>query len=110
MSTKIERNENVVKLHNEGQTVRYISETIGISKSAVHKIITAHLEVIEVDSDVIVGYSVTSKSEAGRVFDSFVGWLRIAPNQYSNKDTGEVLNVIFVPSATAGGFGRFVTA
>ena len=108
MITKIERNESVIKLHNEGQTVRYISDTVGISKSAVHKIITAHLEAIEVDIAVVVP-SGTVKAEAGKVFDSFVGWLRISPNQYSHKDTGEIINVKFVPSAITVGCGHFIT-
>jgi hypothetical protein len=40
--------------------------------------------------------------------NSFVGWIRTNVNEYTNKETGEIVNVAFVKAKKAGDFGYFV--
>jgi hypothetical protein len=106
MVTKNERNETIIKMHNAGETERKISEVTGMSKTGIHKIITSYLSEFDpVENDL----KITPTVEPNKIFSSFVGFVRLSKNVYSNKDTGEVVNVKFVPSNDDTKFGNFVT-
>jgi hypothetical protein len=106
MVTKNERNELIIKMHNNGNTERQISDATGLSKSGVHKIIGMYIESIDVETTVD---DVKPNVEAGKIFSSFVGWVRLSANKYSNKDTGEVVNVKYIPGNDVAKYGHFVT-
>jgi hypothetical protein len=106
MVTKDERKELIIAMHNKGNTVRQISDATGLSKSGVHKVLTSYIESIAVEKTVD---NVKSNVEAGKIFSSFVGWVRLSANKYSNKDTGEIVNVKYVPSNNVTQYGHFVT-
>ena len=103
---KEKRNAEVFKMFNEGKTEREIARVVGLSKTAVHKILTP-LVVKESVSPKIkkVVAKLTGSEER---MDSFVGWVRTNVNEYTNKDTAETVNVAFVKAKKAGEFGYFV--
>ena len=100
-------NETIIRMHNLGSTFRQISEETKFSKSKVHRIIAAHLEATQ--SNELPNIEIKQTVPSGNIFSSFVGWLRIGLNQYSNKDTGEVVSVKFVPAGNASKCGHFIT-
>ena len=95
--TKNERNEAIVSMYNNGKTERQISDEMKLSKTAVHAVISKHIEPTS-----------TTTTTKGVSFTSFVGWLRTAKNVYSNKETGETVNIKFVKGVN-GSCGTFVT-
>jgi hypothetical protein len=103
---KEKRNADVFKMFNEGKPEREIARVVGLSKTAVHKILTP-LVVKESVSPKIkkVVAKLTGSEER---MDSFVGWIRTNVNEYTNKDTAEVVNIAFVKAKKAGEFGYFV--
>jgi DNA-binding transcriptional regulator LsrR (DeoR family) len=103
---KNERNAMVFKMFNEGKTERQIAEFIGLSKTAVHKILTP-LVVKETVSPKIKKEIVKLTGTEER-FTSFVGWERTNVNEYSHKETGEVIRVAFVKAKGPNEFGYFV--
>jgi predicted transcriptional regulator len=105
MDLKTQRNNEVLKAHNEGQTVRQIADHFGISKSAVHKIISAVIvkenePLKELIKPVLTGNEVR--------IASFVGFQRVAPNEYVNKDTSELIKVAFIKATKPNQYGYFV--
>jgi hypothetical protein len=103
---KEKRNAEVFKMFNEGKTEREIAKIVGLSKTAVHKILTP-LVVKETISPKVKKELAKLTGKEDRI-DSFVGWVRTNVNEYTNKDTGEVMNVVFVKATTPDGFGYFV--
>jgi len=103
---KEKRNAEVFKMFNEGKTEREIAKIVGLSKTAVHKILTP-LVVKETISPKVKKELAKLTGKEDRI-DSFVGWIRTNVNEYTNKDTGEVMNVVFVKATTPDGFGYFV--
>jgi hypothetical protein len=103
---KLERNALIIKMHNSGDSIKIIAEATGMSKGGIHKIITSYLgELDPVENDL----KITPTVGPGKLFNSFIGFIRLSKNVYSNKDTGEVVNVKFVPSNDVTKFGNFVT-
>ena len=103
---KEKRNADVFKMFNEGKTEREIAKIVGLSKTAVHKILTP-LVVKETTSPKVKKEVAKLTGKEDRI-DSFVGWVRTNVNEYTNKDTGEFMNVFFVKATTPDGFGYFV--
>lgn len=107
MDSKSERNQTIINMYNSGETIKTIAGFTKMSNGGIHKIISSHLETTQATEVPDIEIKETVKS--GIIFNSFVGWLRIGINQYSNKDTGEVVNVKFVPSGNILNCGHFVT-
>jgi hypothetical protein len=103
---KSERNTLIIKMHNSGDSIKIIADATGMSKGGIHKIITAHLDSART---IVNNLKTTPTIDAGKLFASFVGFVRFSKNIYSNKDTGEIVNIIFVPSNDIAKFGNFVT-
>jgi len=103
---KEKRNAEVFKMFNEGKTEREIARVVGLSKTAVHKILTP-LVVKETVSPKIKKQVAKLTGNEERI-ESFVGWIRTNVNEYTNKDTAEVINVAFVKAKKEGEFGYFV--
>lgn len=103
---KEKRNAEVFKMFNEGKTEREIARVVGLSKTAVHKILTP-LVVKETVSPKIKKQVAKLTGNEERM-ESFVGWIRTNVNEYTNKDTAEVINVAFVKAKKEGEFGYFV--
>ncbi len=103
---KEKRNADVFKMFNEGKTEREIARIVGLSKTAVHKILTP-LVVKDAVAPKIKKVVAKLTGEEERM-NSFVGWIRTNVNEYTNKETGEIVNVAFVKAKKAGDFGYFV--
>jgi hypothetical protein len=103
---KLERNALIIKMHNSGDSIKIIADTTGMSKGGIHKIITAYLESAAPEK---VNDETKPTIKAGKMFSSFVGWIRLSINCWSNKDTGEVVNVKFVPAVDLNKCGHFIT-
>lgn len=103
---KEKRNSEVFRMFNDGKTERDIARIVGLSKSAVHKILTPL--VVKESVAPYIKKAVAKLTGKEERMDSFVGWVRTNVNEYTNKDTGEVINVAFVRARKAGEFGYFV--
>jgi hypothetical protein len=103
---KSERNTLIIKMHNSGDSINIIATTTGMSKGGVHKIITSYLSELDPSEN---NLKVVPTVVPGKLFNSFVGFMRLSLNCWSNKDTGEIVNVKFVPSNDVTKFGNFVT-
>jgi len=114
MDTNIE--QKVLDLNNDGKSLRQIADDLGINKNKVSRILSKFLnpidtaakksaaKAVEADEVMEVEYEETDERVS-----SFVGWDRIGPNEYSNKATGEIMNVRFVKGAAENHFiGHFV--
>lgn len=94
----MDTNKEVLRMHNEGLSVRVIADTLKISKDKAHRIIKS---VILPGNDPKEP-TTTSKPKqsteynSGDRFSSFVGWSRIDVNEYVNDKTSEVIKVRFV--------------
>lgn len=104
--TKDERNLEIFKMYNSGKTEREIADKFGLGKTTVHNILNGFLGKKE-DKTITPVMSVEIKGNEER-FESFVGWIRTNVNEYSHKDTGEVIRVAFVKAKEPGEFGYFV--
>jgi hypothetical protein len=103
---KLERNALIIKMHNSGDSIKIIAEATGMSKGGIHKIITLYLSELDpVENDL----KITPTVGPNKIFSSFVGFVGLSKNLYSNKDTGEIVNIKFVPSNDVSKFGVFVT-
>lgn len=98
----------IIDLHNQGLSIREIENKTNIPKSTVSRIISKHIEAIKpietIQKEII---KPILKGDEVRI-TSFVGLQRIAPNEYLNKDTSEVLNVTFVKATNPNQYGYFV--
>lgn len=105
-SEKDLRNKKILDLHNQDNSVQAIAKEMGMSKGGVHKILS--ISIIKGDvpkKDVVVKVKLTGEEER---LTSFVGYERTDVNQYAYKDSGEIVNVVFVKAKKEGEFGYFV--
>jgi hypothetical protein len=106
MNEKDLRNKRIIDLHNSGSTIQDIVDAVGMSKGGVHKVLSNHIGGSEVaPKKVSVKVKLTGDEE---VFNNFSGWARTDVNQYAHKETGEVVNLAFIPADSVDGFGKFV--
>ena len=105
-SEKDLRNKKILDLHNQGKSIQAIAKEPGLSKGGIHKIISAYLLKGEAPkNDVVVKVKLSGEEER---FTSFVGYERTDVNQYAHKESGEIVNVVFVKAKKEGEFGYFV--
>lgn len=114
MKTLSKRNQNIINLHNQGQTARQIEMQTGVSKSSVNRIVTNYLTSLKEPEQITPVKEaqkkpVTTSNKGERVFN-FGEYTRTGVNEYSHKSTGEVINVKFVPAKNQNEFGYFVKA
>ena len=100
------RNKRILDLHNSGSSMGEISKAVGLGKTSVHNILNKMLKVGETAPKEPVK-EVELKGNEER-FTSFTGWERTNVNEYSNKETGEVVRIAFVKATEPDGFGYFV--
>jgi len=106
LSEKDLRNKRIVDMHNSGSTIKEIMTATGISKSGIYKILDAVVKVGDIAPKTpIVEVKMVGTEER---FMSFVGYERTNVNEYSHKDTGEVIRVAFVKAKNPNEFGYFV--
>lgn len=100
------RNKIIVDLHNSGSSIREISKLVSMSIGGVSKVIASAIGKGDApERDNVVEVKLTGQEER---FVSFVGYERTNKNEYVHKDTGEIVNVVFVKSTELGKFGYFV--
>ena len=105
-SEKDLRNKKILDLHNQGKSIQAIAKEMVMSKGGVHKIISGF--ILNGDSpkkDVVVKVKLSGDEER---ISSFVGYERTDVNQYAHKESGEIVNVVFVKAEKEGEFGYFV--
>lgn len=101
----MERDEKILELHNEGKSVRQISTDLSVSKSLVHKVLSSVLDKVDVMPKISSKVVLDGDEER---FTNFGGYIRTNVNEYTDKCTGEVVNVAFVTAKEKGGHGYFV--
>lgn len=100
------RRKKVLEMHNSGSTPKEIIKATGLSRSGVYKILDTVLQKGEIaPKEPIVKVKLTGEEER---FTSFVGYERTDVNQYAHKESGEIVNVVFVKAKKEGEFGYFV--
>jgi hypothetical protein len=106
MTDKEIRNKRIIDMHNGGSTIQDIVAAVGMSKGGVHKVLSNHIGGSEVaPKKVSIKVKLTGNEE---VFNNFSGWARTDVNQYAHKDTGEIVNLAFIPADSIDGYGIFV--
>lgn len=100
-----ERDSLIVKMFNEGKSEREIADSVKMSKSGVHKVLSNYIGKTTLPKKPSVNIKLTGDEER---FTNFSGWVRTDVNTYSNKDTGEIVNLVYVPSKTVEDYGYFV--
>ena len=101
----MERDERILELHNEGKSVRQISTDLSVSKSLVHKVLSSVFDKADVMPKISSKVELQGDEER---FENFSGWVRTNVNEYTHKETGEIVNIAFVPAKEKGGHGYFV--
>jgi len=114
MDQKEKRNELIIQLHNEGLSTQKIADKVGISKAAVYKVVTAHLDTVKDDAK--PKQAKVNKSTPASIF--IEPGQRIAnfgefeytgnTNEYAHKQTGQVIKVKFIPAKAPEKCGHFV--
>lgn len=99
------RNDLIVRMHNEGQSVRAISEVVKLSIAGVHKILASVIDKADVMPKIPTKVKLTGNEER---FTNFGSYVRTNVNEYTHKETGEIINIAFVASKEKGGYGYFV--
>lgn len=100
------RDRKVMDLYNSGVAERKIAEEMGIGKSTVNRIIQSFVKTGEdVPPKEVVPVKLKGDEER---FTNFSGYVRTDVNEYSNKETGEVVRVVFVKAKSKDEFGYFV--
>lgn len=99
------RNERILEMHNQGCTVRQISDDVKLSIGGVHKVLSSVLDKVDVMPKISSKVKLRGDEER---FDNFSGWIRTNINEYTNKDSGEVVCIAFVPAKEKGSHGYFV--
>lgn len=115
MESKQKRNEAIIRLHNDGLSTQKIADKVGLSKAAVYKIITSHLNNISVVGEMpFIRH--TSKQRASdskpktnviRITNFCEYQYNGVPNEYIHIDSGEVVKVRFVPISSTNNVGYF---
>lgn len=129
MDSKEKRNKEIIKLHNSGMSSQQIADKVGLSKAGVYKIIKDYIDTLPNDRPVLapevvkpepatmqtgnaetVTTPATNVTGSGKRITSF-GELQHTgnPNEYANKQTGEILKVKFVPAKAPDQCGHFET-
>jgi hypothetical protein len=104
--SKDERDLTILNMFNSGSSEREISDIMKMSKSGVHRVLSNYVGSPEVaPKKVSVKVKLTGNEE---VFNNFSGWARTDVNQYAHKETGEAVNLVFIPADSVDGFGKFV--
>jgi len=100
------RNKRILDMHNSGATIKEIGRQVKMSDGGVHKILNSVIIKSEIaPKEPVVEVKLSGDEER---FTSFVGYERTNVNQYAHKETGEVVNVVFVKAKKQGEFGYFV--
>ena len=100
------RKQKVIDLHNSDTPIPEIMKATGLSRSGIYKILDSVLKKGEIaPKEATVQIKLTGQEER---FTSFVGYERTNKNEYVHKDTGEIVNVVFVKATDPGKFGYFV--
>ena len=102
---KNSRNDLILEMHNEGKTVRQISDAVKLSIGGVHKVLSSVLDKVDVMPKIPTKVVLSGNEER---FTNFGGWIRTNVNEYTHKETGEVVNIAFVGAKEKGGHGYFV--
>jgi hypothetical protein len=106
LSEKDLRNKRIIDMHNGGSTIEQISKAVGMSKGGVHKVLGGVLISNEIpNKKTIVPIKLTGNEQ---IVSSFVGWTRTDVYQYAHKDTGEIMNVVYVKAKSVNEYGYFV--
>ena len=101
----MERDDRILELHNSGKSVRQISTELSLSKSLVHKVLSAVFDKADVMPKTPTNVVLSGDEER---FTNFGGYIRTNVNEYTHKETGEVVNIAFVGAKEKGGHGYFV--
>lgn len=100
------RNKRIIDMHNGGSTIEQIAKAVGMSKGGVHKVLADVLIKDKIpNKKVIIPIKLTGNEQ---IVSSFVGWTRTDVNQYAHKDTGEIMNVVYVKAKSLNEYGYFV--
>jgi hypothetical protein len=113
MDQKEKRNEEIIKLHNEGLSTQKIADKVGISKAAVYKVVTAYLDTVKDDAKpkqakVNKSSPASSFIKTGKRITNFGEYQRIDVNKYAHKQTGQVITVKFIPAKAPEKCGHFI--
>jgi hypothetical protein len=114
MDQKEKRNEEIIKLHNEGLSTQKIADKVGISKAAVYKVVTAYLDTVKDDAKpkqakVNKSSPASSFIETGKRITNFGEFEYTGnTNEYAHKQTGQVITVKFIPAKAPDKCGHFV--
>jgi len=100
-----DRDSLILRLFNEGKSEREIADSVKMSKSGVHKILSNYVGKETLPKKPSVNVKLKGDEER---FTNFSGWVRTDVNTYSNKDTGEIVNLVYVPAKTVEDYGYFV--
>lgn len=101
---KENRNERILEMHNEGKTVRQISDAVKLSIGGVHKVLSSVLDKVDIMPKIPTKVVLSGNEER---FTNFGGWIRTNVNEYTHKETGEVVYIAFV-RGKKGEYGYFV--
>lgn len=103
---KDERNAKIFELFNQGKSERFIADEVGVSKTTVHKVLEPLINKKETAPAIKKEIAKLTGNEER--FTNFSGWIRTNVNEYSHKDTGEVIKVAFVKAKSPDECGYFV--
>ena len=108
------RDQNIINLHNQGQTARQIETQTGVSKSTVNRIVTAYIESLKPIETPPAQTNETIKPAPGtnkveKVLN-FGEYSRLGANEYVHKSSGEIIKVKFIPAKNSIDCGYFVKA
>ena len=119
MTEKEKRNKEIIKLHNDGLSSQQIADKIGLSKGGVYKVITDHIKSLPGAIAPAVTENKPEPKQTAPASNDQTKTKRIlsfgelqytgSPNEYANKQTGEIIKVKFVPAKTSGACGHFET-
>lgn len=121
MNDKEQRNKRIIKMHNDGKTVREIAEAVGISKTLVNNVINAHIESLKVKPAPAVTENklepvqkqtapASNVTTSGKRISSFGEYKHTGTrNEYAHKETGEIITVKFVQAKAPEQCGHFET-
>lgn len=98
------RNDLIVRMHNEGHSVRAISDVVKMSISGVHKILASIIEKADVMPKIPSKVKLNGNEER---FTNFGSYIRTNVNEYCHKETNEVIYLAFVREKK-GKYGYFV--
>lgn len=100
------RNKKILDLHNSGESTRNIAKELGIGKTTVSEVIgKAVCKGEDVPPKEVVPVKLKGTEER---FTNFSGYVRTNVNEYSHKESGEVIRVAYVKAKSKDEFGYFV--